>query len=68
MVLGVPDALWGKAVAALVTTGAGFDAATVRAGFKANLAPPTNCRVSCSQSKKSPATPAAREITGGVGK
>jgi acyl-CoA synthetase (AMP-forming)/AMP-acid ligase II len=38
MVLGVPDATWGKAVAALVTTGAGFDAAAVRAGLKANLA------------------------------
>ena len=38
MVLGFPDAVWGRAVAALVTTGDGFDAATVRAGLTANLA------------------------------
>lgn len=38
MVLGVPDDVWGKAVAALITAEPGFDAAAVREGLKTGLA------------------------------
>jgi fatty-acyl-CoA synthase len=38
MVLGSPDAQWGKAVVALIDTVGGYDEAAVRAGLKSTLA------------------------------
>ena len=38
MVLGIPDAQWGKAVVALIDTVGGYDEAEVRAGLKSTLA------------------------------
>lgn len=38
MVLGIPDETWGKAVAALIATGPGYEPEAVRAGLRANLA------------------------------